>query len=566
MKSVFSKFSLLVLFSCLLTSNVSFHNEEFVKPVKQVLNAKKDDNNLVIYNCSDYIDESLIKEFESEYNCKVHYYTYDTNETMYNQFTLQPEGTYDLICTSDYMIQKMVKEGLVEPLDIVTEVPNYNEYAATQVRNKLKSMMADVDHDGVKEASLDNYAAGYMWGTLGIIYDANCSETIREDVKSWDVFWNSDYKNLISIKNSMRDTFVVGLMHAYKNLANKEDLSKNEVKFLEAVERAKTDDLTETIQNVFDLVINEEDYAPIIDVVKNEIISLKQNIFGFEVDSGKNDIITGKIKMNLAWSGDAVYSIDQSIDYRSSGEYNTELEYYVPEEGGNVWYDGWFLPNKSNRRLATAFIDFLSRPENAARNMDYIGYTSFISGSDVFDQVVYKYGVPEYDEEASYFGPYFDEDSEEMVDGSIVAYNGKYYICIAEDSEDPITGVLPTDTNVWKEYTDELELEDSYDLGYIFGDYMEGRSTSFYPYSERKNQLLTQYPDSETLKRCAVMNDFESANEKVVIMWGQIRAYTSMTAYYVILATVVGAVLVFAVTKIIVNYNSVRSRRKRTSK
>ena len=198
MKSVFSKFSLLVLFSCLLTSNVSFHNEEFVKPVKQVLNAKKDDNNLVIYNCSDYIDESLIEEFESEYNCKVHYYTYDTNETMYNQFTLQPEGTYDLICTSDYMIQKMVREGLVEPLDIATEVPNYDEYAATEVRNKLKSMMADVDQDGVKEASLDNYTAGYMWGTLGIIYDANCSETIREDVKSWDVFWDSNYKNLLT--------------------------------------------------------------------------------------------------------------------------------------------------------------------------------------------------------------------------------------------------------------------------------------------------------------------------------------------------------------------------------
>ena len=67
-----------------------------------------------------------------------------------------------------------------------------------------------LDENGNKK-KLGDYAAGYMWGTLGIIYDANCSETIREDVKSWDVFWDSNYKNLISIKNSMRDTFVVGL-------------------------------------------------------------------------------------------------------------------------------------------------------------------------------------------------------------------------------------------------------------------------------------------------------------------------------------------------------------------
>lgn len=126
---------------------------------------------MTIYNSSDYIDDSLIDEFEERYNCRVNYYTFDTNETMYNQFTLQPEGTYDLICTSDYMIQRMVREGLLQSFDIAEDCPVYDQYASQEVRGKLKGMLADTDGDGVKDTSLDAYAAGYMWGTLGIIYD-----------------------------------------------------------------------------------------------------------------------------------------------------------------------------------------------------------------------------------------------------------------------------------------------------------------------------------------------------------------------------------------------------------
>lgn len=283
----FNKITLMLAFVALLGSNTSYKLEavDVNDSVAAVKKAKKDDE-LVIFNWEDYIDEDLIEEFEEEYDCTVKYYTFDTNETLYNQFKLQPEGSYDLINASDYMLQKMAREGLLEKIDVENEFEDYINYASPTITSTLKSMPVNGDE------TLYDYAAGYMWGTLGIIYDPECSDTIEEDVKSWDIFWDEDYKDLISIKNSMRDTIVVGVMHAFKNLKNKENPNEDELAFLEAVERAENDanDETEVVQNVFDLIIREDNYQSILEVIKQELISLKDNIFGFEVDSGKNDM------------------------------------------------------------------------------------------------------------------------------------------------------------------------------------------------------------------------------------------------------------------------------------
>ena len=342
-------------------------------------NGEYEGKTLTIYNCEDYIaqgDDALIDiigEFEKKYGCKVNYYTYDTNETMYNQFSLQKEGTYDLICASEYMVQKMVKEGLVQKMnDYNVSIPNYEKYASKELRNKLKNMKVVTDSD--IEVNLDEYAVGYMWGTLGIIYDPSCSDTIKEDVKSWDIFWNDNYKDLISIKNSMRDTYVVGLMHAY---SQSEEFKTLKEAYLNDPNDVNCNAYNQLVQNIFDFKLDgskeseEENYQKIA-TVKDELISLKDNIFGFEVDSGKTDIITGKIKMNLAWSGDAVYSIDTAME-----ESGKTLEYSVPEDGGNIWYDGWTIPYGADKELAYKFLDFISTPENAASNMDYIG-TEFV--------------------------------------------------------------------------------------------------------------------------------------------------------------------------------------------
>ena len=576
MKKVLLSTSLLLLCGTIFSGAANTANYEVMpRTPRMVKNAQKDDNTLIIYNCADYIDEELIIAFEEEYDCNVEYYTYDTNETMYNQFTLQPEGTYDLICASEYMLQRMIREGLVEPLNIKEECPVYDQYASNEVRSKLKNMSADTDGDGKKDTSLDNYIAGYMWGTLGIIYDPYCSDTIREDVKSWDIFWDSKYEDLISIKNSMRDTFVVGLMHAYKG----SEISGLEVvltpareAYLAALELATTEEQKELarkeyndiIQGIFDLVITEKDHLPILEMVKKELIALKDNIFGFEVDSGKNDIITGKIKMNLAWSGDAVYSIGEGEKVGKT------LEYFVPEDGANVWYDGWTLPKGSNRELACAFIDYISSPENAAQNMEYIGYTSFVSCDDVFDMISDWYGLSQYNESTVYHGPYYDPEENIHYEGSYVLYEGKYYNCLLTSEQYDqgdiieIDGIDPTDETVWIEVNvDELELGNPIDLGFLFKDNMsEGRDTIIYPFAECENQLLTQYPTQNTIAGCAIMNDFEDANADVVIMWGQLRAYTNMVPYYVFLITVVSVAIIWFVYSTIKKNKSTRNKRR----
>ncbi len=567
MKKLIISTSLLLLCSTLFAglNNSITYEEGRVNVVKA---SENNDNELIIFNCADYIDEQLLSAFEEEYDCTVKYYTYDTNETMYNQFTLQPEGTYDLICASEYMLQRMIREGLVEPLNIEEECPTYDTYVSKEVRSKLENMQADTDGDGIKDTSLDNYIAGYMWGTLGIIYDPYCSDTIREDVKSWDVFWNEKYKDLISIKNSMRDTFVVGLMHAYKGskITSLEDvLGPAREVFLNALEVATNEEekdlarktYNDVIQGIFDLVITSEDYSNVLENVKQELIALKDNIFGFEVDSGKNDIITGKIKMNLAWSGDAVYSIEEAASVGKT------LEYYVPDDGANVWYDGWTLPKGSNRDLATKFIDFLSRPTNAAMNMNYIGYTSFIACDEVFDMVSDWYGISEYNAFTSYYGPYIED--EEEYEGSYIYYNEKFYTCISDSDE--VIGIDPSDETVWAEVdAEELELGEPVDLSFLFeGNMTEGRNMVIYPYAETENHLLTQYPTENTLAGCAIMNDFENANADVVIMWGQLRAYTDMTPYYVFLITVMILVVVFTIYSLIKKQKSSRNKRRLAS-
>ncbi len=548
---------------------------------------------LTIFNVEDYISQGIdgsvdiIANFEEEYGVKVNYYTYDTNETMYNQFTLQKEGTYDLICTSDYMIQKMIKEGLVEPMgDYKTNIPNYENYAASILRDKLRAM--EVELPSGETVNLDQYAVGYMWGTLGIVYDPTCSPTITEDVKSWDVFWDPTYKDLISIKNSIRDAFVTGLMHSYSKSSEYQEIMNA---YLDNPTMENCQRYNEMIQDIFDFKLDgspesDAENKEKIAKVKEELISMKKNIFGFEVDSGKNDIITGKIKLNLAYSGDAVYSIS------TASEHDISLEYYVPEDGSNIWYDAWTLPKGSNRELAYLFLDYLSDPVNAADNMDYIGYTPYIVGDELFTLTGSWYGAADYCVTSAYYAPleedlsdetlvvynqvlyacikdkesdveiyptdeeYFEkreyDEGTEYVEGDMVSYNGTIYNCISD------TTTPPTDESCWEENI-------GYDIGFLFSENLtEGRSATIYPYYGSENQLETQYPSEKIIARCAIMNDFGKYNEDVVIMWGQVKAYTNMIPVYIFLGVFVVVVITF-ITFILVRRHILLKYKKRIS-
>lgn len=543
---------------------------------------------LTIYNVEDYISNGddgyvdIIANFEEEYGVKVNYYTYDTNETMYNQFTLQKEGTYDLVCTSDYMIQKMIKEELVMPMDDYLEnIPNYHKYASNTLRGKLKAM--EVPYQG-KTVNLDEFAVGYMWGTLGIVYDPAFTDTIVEDVKSWDIFWDPTYNNVISIKNSIRDAFVVGLMHSY---SKSDEFQKVKELYLNEPSEENYENYQKLVQEIFDFKLDgspesdKENYEK-IQRVKDELISMKQNIFGFEVDSGKNDIITGKIKMNLAYSGDAVYSIDTALQDR-----DLRLEYYVPEDGSNIWYDAWVLPKGANKELAYTFLDYLSDPKNAADNMDYIGYTPYVVGNELFTLTGKWYGACDYDVNSSYYVDdeacviYNDElylcikdkeadeliypDNEEYFEsleydreteyfeGDMVSYNGIIYNCIYYDESNPDVGITNGIDN-----PDAFEKVEGYDLTFLYeGTLSENRRAIIYPYLGCENQLQAQYPSEEIIARCAIMNDFGSYNESVVIMWGQVKAYTNMVPVYIFLITFVVLVSTFVIIYVIkININN----------
>ena len=559
----------------------------FILLLSTSINLKADDDfsgrTLTIYNVEDYISNGedgcvdIIADFEELYNCKVNYYTYDTNETMYNQFNLQKEGTYDLVCSSEYMLQKMIKEELVVPFEnLAVNIPNYEKYASKTLRNKFKGM--EVQYKG-ETVNLDQFVVGYMWGTVGIIYDPYCSDTIQEDVKSWDVFWDPTYKDLISIKNSLRDAFIPGLFHYY----SKEDSFQN---LMKAYQENPTEENCKAynalLQDIFDFKLDgseaseKENYEKIAHV-KDELIDMKKNIFGFEVDSGKNDIITGKIKLNLAYSGDAVFSIDTARN-----EADKYLEFYIPEDGSNNWYDGWVIPKGAkNVDLAYKFLDYLSDPENAANNMDYIGYTPFIVGDALFTLTGKWYGACDYDVNAEYLvedeayviyedelyaiikdkpadlevyptnTEYFEsleyDASSTYTSGDMVSFAGKYYNYINdEDGNADITN---------EDYFEEIE---GYDLSYLFeGSLSEGRRAIIYAYDGSQNELETQYPSQEILARCAIMNDFGVYNDQVVIMWSQVKAYTNMTPVYVFLSIVlvlsIGLVIFVVVRKKIIN-------------
>ena len=559
----------------------------FILLLSTSINLKADDDfsgrTLTIYNVEDYISNGedgcvdIIADFEEKYNCKVNYYTYDTNETMYNQFNLQKEGTYDLVCSSEYMLQKMIKEELVVPFENLAEnIPNYEKYASKTLRNKFKGM--EVQYKG-ETVNLDQFVVGYMWGTVGIIYDPYCSDTIQEDVKSWDVFWDPTYKDLISIKNSLRDAFIPGLFHYYSQEENFQNLMKA---YQENPTEENCKAYNALLQDIFDFKLDgseaseNENYEKIAHV-KDELIDMKKNIFGFEVDSGKNDIITGKIKLNLAYSGDAVFSIDTARN-----EADKYLEFYIPEDGSNNWYDGWVIPKGAkNVDLAYKFLDYLSDPENAANNMDYIGYTPFIVGDALFTLTGKWYGACDYDVNAEYLVEdeayviyedelyaiikdkpadlevyptnieYFEsleyDASSTYTSGDMVSFAGKYYNYIYdEDGNADITN---------EDYFEEIK---GYDLSYLFeGSLSEGRRAIIYAYDGSQNELETQYPSQEILARCAIMNDFGVYNDQVVIMWSQVKAYTNMTPVYVFLSIVlvlsIGLVVFVVVRKKIIN-------------
>ncbi len=440
----------------------------------KTINAKAGEDKLVIYSWEDYIDlgytdedledglsesltsrfsdeellESVLDIFTEETGIEVEYCTFATNEEMYNELKKNPHGA-DLVCPSEYMILKMLKEDMLTSFEMPK---NWANYGSPYIQEKFKSLGLANDNEV--------YACGYMWGTMGYIY--NTEYASADELSSWASLLDGKFNKVATIKDSIRDTYIMAVGAVYEE--ELKSLDKNAI------------DYNEELTKIF----NRTD-AETVKKVEEYLKQLKNNIYGFEVDSGKNDMIDGKIQVNFAWSGDAVYVIDEA---EAQGK---EFGYVVPLEGSNVWFDGWVMPKNADVLKATEFINFVSKPSIAIRNMEYIGYTSCISGAE-------------------------DEDDEDKK-MDIMAY------ALENSDEDG-----------------EVEL----DLSYFFGKDCILKTATKY------GSLATKFPDAEVVKRCAVMDNFNDDDLAVINeMWNRVKFITLPS--WLIYAIVVVALLIVVV-------------------
>ncbi len=537
---------------------------------------------LSIYNSEDYIaeDDSTTEEEEpdivsmfedyckTEYDTDVDviYSTFDTNETMLAQLDLGK--TFDLVCPSDYVIQKMIAKDMIVPFDDGS-TPNYDKYVSPFVYNKI----ANIEVNGQKDI-VNNYARGYMWGTLSILYNDNygmlglkgiTAKEMNEDMNSWLGLWDEKYDNLLAIKDSMRDTYAAGIFKLYnddfedENGTMQDGLAtlKNKYDNKEITEEVYNEKLTD--------VFNKCDDKTIAGVEK-ELKALRANSFGFEVDSGKVDMAQGnKFAINLAWSGDAAWAMDMADEYNEqhideeTGEYvegfnPTTLKYIIPETGANIWFDGWVMPksvSETNKIWAERFVDFLSMPKIAAINMDFIGYTPVIAGDDILSLVLSNYDLR------------WDEEKEELDDSLLDDYE------IRERSEIPELSFLEDGSK----NPDIDNYAYAKDISYFFADGEKNtleehpiKDTTFYlPGSQYARQFDSQYPDASLLPTLAVMEDFGNQNIKIVTMWERARSNSlPIWAYVLIVLLIVLIIGLFIFEKIRVH--AVHKRRKERKK
>lgn len=520
------------------------------------LGAEKDVEILRVYNWEEYISESkedesidIITQFEKycketlNRNVKVEYSTFGTNENMYNELNLSKKKTasgvnysYDLVCPSEYMLLKMMREGMLERLDM-SKVPNYAKNASPYIQNLFKTLK----NEGSDE-SLYDYAACYMWGTMGYVY--NPEIVSDEDAFHWNLLWNDKYKGLGTIKDSVRDSYILAVGYCL------EDELNGVLKDYE-----KDDDSAKYNKRLTEIFNRTDDKT--VDTVGKALTELKDKIYGYEVDSGKKEMAQGKIAINFAWSGDAVYTIDEA-ETPDAGDNALYLKYAVPKEGSNIFFDGWAMPKGANVELAQEFINFIESPDNAVLNMDYIGYTPSIGGETMFENAIDWYGATAYapttevtkedvenmdEEEAEYY--YVDKSGKVYESVYVGDYVDEATLTFVSTAESPLYEL--DDENGLTEITDPVEVAPQ-DLTYFFksGEDDENTYVVYYYPEEADRQLMAQYPDEKTVLRCTVMKCFTDDETRTLNNMWETAKVGNTSDFALIITLVIIALLVAA--------------------
>ena len=279
--------------------------------------AKEDGEKVYVYNWGEYMDPETRELFEKETGITVVYEEYEQNEDMYPKVQ-SGAVSYDVICPSDYMIQKMIENDLLYQ-------PNFDNIP------NLKYIDASYLESSQEYDPGNKYSIPYCWGTLGILYNTSM---VDEPIDSWSVLFDEKYSGEILMIDSVRDAFAIALQYLGYDLNSTKETELEEAKAL--------------LHKQYPLV-----QAYVIDQVRDKMIG-------------------GEAAIGVIYSGEAIYTSRE----------NPDLEYVVPKEGSNVWIDGWVIPkNSKNKENAEAFINFMCRPDIALMNFDYITYSTPNSGA-----------------------------------------------------------------------------------------------------------------------------------------------------------------------------------------
>lgn len=267
---------------------------------------------VIIYNWGEYIDPEVLDMFEEETGIQVIYEEFETNEIMYPKIQ-SGAIAYDLVCPSDYMIQKMIQNDLLQPLNF-DNIPNAKNIGQVYYE---KSRQFDPDNQ---------YSIPYCWGTVGILYN---TKMVEEPIDSWTVLWDTQYKDNILMQDSVRDAFAVAL----KTLGY-------------SLNSTSIHELTQA---------------------KDLLVQQKPLVQAYVIDQVRDKMIGSEAAIGVIYSGEAIYTQTE----------NPDLAYVVPKEGSNMWIDSWVMPkNAPNKENAEKFLDFLCSPEIALMNFEYITYST----------------------------------------------------------------------------------------------------------------------------------------------------------------------------------------------
>ena len=273
-----------------------------------VMNGEK----LVVYNWGEYIDPEVLTMFEEETGIDIVYEEFETNEILYPKIS-SGAIAYDVICPSDYMIQRMIENDLLSEINF-DNIPNLKNIGKQYLE---QSRQFDPEN---------KYSVPYCWGTVGILYN---KMMVDEPVDSWSILWAPKYKDNILMQDSVRDAFGVTLKYLGYSL-NSTDL----------------DELTEA---------------------KNLLIEQKPLVQAYVIDQVRDKMIGNEAALGVIYSGEAIYTQKE----------NPNLEYVIPKEGSNIWIDSWVIPkNAEHKENAEKFINFLCRPDIALMNFEYITYST----------------------------------------------------------------------------------------------------------------------------------------------------------------------------------------------